>query len=90
MGILIYQNEKLIKDMIESFDDEPYYDHEHGRWMCRTLGDAITTMQMHEGDTIFLYDRDKQGFQTNIRVYYTSSMDKPPKYKHVKHGRLIK
>jgi hypothetical protein len=70
--------------------DEPYYDYPHGRWMCRTLADAIQTMQEHEGDTIFLYDRDRDGFQINIRRYYDSSMDKPPCFKHVKHGRLIK
>jgi hypothetical protein len=76
--------------MTETNNDEPYYDPQYGRWMCRTIGDAITTMQEHEGDTIYLYDRDKQGFQTNIRVYYDSSMVKPPKYKHIKHGRLIR
>jgi hypothetical protein len=70
--------------------DEPYYDYPHGRWMCRNIGDAITTMNEHEGDTVYLYDRDRDGFQINIRAYYERGMDKPPVVKHIKHGRLVK
>ena len=68
---------------------DQYWDYTRGCWYCRTITDAVEIMQQHPSETIMLFDRNKDGKIVNTRVYYEPGMDKEPKFRHVKHGKLI-
>jgi hypothetical protein len=74
----------------ETNNPDCYWDYTKGCWFCYSISDAINVMQKHPCETIMLFDRDKNGKTVNIRLYYEQGMDKPPSFKHVKHGQLIR
>ena len=61
--------------------DEPYWQHERGRWMCGTDADAMHIVEEHPGDAVWVYDRADDGRQINIRPYWTPDMPEDPKEK---------
>jgi len=63
------------------------WDESRGRWLCATLSDAITCVDMHAGDSVYLYDRVK-GKETNIRPYWTPTMSDKHKMPNIKSGKI--
>ena len=68
-------------------DNEPIYDHEHGRWLCANHAIAELCALKHEGDYIYTYDRDDNGKMINIELAHDPHSDKrkPPK---IRGGRI--
>ena len=73
---------------MHNFDDVPYWEHETGRWMCNSVIDAQSTVEEHPGDTVYIYDRDRNGKQTNIHQYWSPQMPDTRKQRIVKGGKI--
>jgi len=68
-------------------DERPIYDYKHGRWLCSDVGLAYDCARDHAGDSVYLYDRDKDGKMVNIREYWSPKKDNT-KPSTVVNGRL--
>ena len=75
---------------LEATDDytTAHYDEDHRYWLCINEALAYQTALEHPGDTIMLYERDRDGRMVNKQVWWKSTMYDDNKLNPIRGGRI--
>ena len=75
---------------LKNLNEEVWYDHKTGRWMCPTETDALDMVEKHPGDYVYIYDIDKNNKIVNERVFWSLRMEDKHKLPNIRNGQMRK